>query len=166
MRGDGHAQRKHSLVALRNLAYDSEENQTAIARAGGIEHLLALAQGGTETEKKYAAATLSNLAMADDVEVAIVRAGGVKPLVALVRDGTDAQKEHGVVALMNLAFSDESKRAIVDAGGIPPLVTIANRRDLADTYMSKCAGGALRNLADSHDEMRIAIAAAGYVFGV
>ena len=49
--------------------------QVAIARAGGIEPLVALAWDGTALQKEHAAAALRNLACNTDNQVAITRLG-------------------------------------------------------------------------------------------
>ena len=49
--------------------------QVAIARAGGIEPLVALARDGTAEQKEYAAAALRNLAINADNKVAMTRLG-------------------------------------------------------------------------------------------
>ena len=49
--------------------------QVAIARAGGIEPLVALARDGTAVQKEKAAGALLNLASNNDNKVAMTRAG-------------------------------------------------------------------------------------------
>ena len=71
----------------------------AIAAAGGIEVLIALARHGTEAQKEEAAGALWNLSANDDNSVAIAAAGGVEVLVSLARDGNEAQKERAAGAL-------------------------------------------------------------------
>ena len=88
----------------------------AIARAGGIPPLVALARGGTEGQKEYAAGTLRCLAISADNQVAIARAGGIAPLVALARGGTDGQKLQAAAALWNLSYNDTNLAAMKDLG--------------------------------------------------
>ena len=88
----------------------------AIAQAGGIAPLVALARDGTDGQKQWAAAALWNLAVNDDNQVAIARAGGIAPLVALARGGTNAQKEQAAAALRNLSFNKTNLAAMKDLG--------------------------------------------------
>ena len=58
--------------ALRNLAVNADNN-VAIASAGGIAPLVALARDGTEAQKEEAAAALAVLAVNDANKAAIAR---------------------------------------------------------------------------------------------
>jgi len=58
----------------------NNDNSVAIAEAGGIAPLVALARGGTDGQKVHAAEALPVLAYNDDNK-AIARAGGTAPLV-------------------------------------------------------------------------------------
>ena len=94
-----------------------QQQGVAIAKAGGIAPLVALARGGTDGQKEVAAAALQVLAYGNDNNrVAIARAGGIAPLVALARGGTDGQKEQAAAALGNLASSKTVKAEIKKAG--------------------------------------------------
>ena len=73
-RGGTEKQKENAAAALWMLAIN-DDNQVAIARAGGIEPLVALARGGTEKQKEHAADALWMLALNDDNQVAIARAG-------------------------------------------------------------------------------------------
>jgi len=54
---------------------ENADNQVAIAKAGGIAPLVALARDGTDGQKKYAAAALRKLAHNAVSKVAIAKAG-------------------------------------------------------------------------------------------
>ena len=73
--GGTEAQKEEAAVALAKIALNNADNKVAIARAGGIEPLVALARGGTEKQKEHAADALWMLALNDDNQVAIARAG-------------------------------------------------------------------------------------------
>ena len=93
-----------SASALWNLACGNNENKTAIATAGGIEPLVALAREGMPEQKAKAAGALRNIVLGNvDHRAAIVAAGGIEPLVALAREGTPEQKESAADALWALA---------------------------------------------------------------
>ena len=66
---------------LCSLARNCDNNKVAIAKAGGIAPLVALARGGTDGQKENAAGALANLAFNDDNQMAIAKAGGIAPLV-------------------------------------------------------------------------------------
>ena len=104
---------------------DTSGDQVAIAEAGGIAPLVALAASGTEEQKEFAAWALGILAFFDTNHVAIAAAGGIAPLVALAASGTEKQKEYAARALARLASNATNKVAIAAAGGIAPLVALA-----------------------------------------
>ena len=66
-------QKVEAAAALRNLARNAD-NQVAIAKAGGIAPLVALARDGTEKQNEQATMSLWNLAVNDDNQVAIAKA--------------------------------------------------------------------------------------------
>ena len=65
----------HAHLAPQAHARTHMTPQVAIARAGGIEPLVALARDGTAVQKEHAAGALLNLACNDDNQVAIMRLG-------------------------------------------------------------------------------------------
>ena len=107
---------EHAVGALANLAANNPGNKVAIASAGGIEPLVALALDGTDSQKQNAAGGLANLAGDPGNQVAIATAGGIKALVALARGGTAVQKQYAAVALKMLASNKANTVAIHDAG--------------------------------------------------
>ena len=153
--------REQAAGALWNLA-TNEENQVAIAAAGGIAPLVTLVKKGTPGAKpgarEIAAGALWNLSGNDENDAAIVAAGGIAPLVKLVKMGTPGAREQAAGALGNLAYNPENQVAIVAAGGIAPLVKLVNT---GTPGARKNAAGALRNLAYNNEENAVAIAAAG-----
>ena len=83
------AAKGQAALALRDLAANNAANKVAIAEAGGIAPLVALARDGTEAQKEEAAAALAVLAVNDANKAAIAREGGIAPLragVAVARD--------------------------------------------------------------------------------
>ena len=100
------------VQAARKLAIlaRDDDDQVAIAEAGGIAPLAALARG-TDEQETFAAAALAHLALSADNQVAITQAGGVTPLVALLlvalaRDGADEQKTRAAGALASLSYDN------------------------------------------------------------
>ena len=63
----------------------NDDNEVAIAKAGGIEVLVQLARNGSDEAKEKAAEALENLAENADNQVAIAKAkaSGTEPLVQL-----------------------------------------------------------------------------------
>jgi hypothetical protein len=93
-------QKQDAAHALGDLAGEGNKSRTAIAQAGGIAPLVALARDGNDKQKEYAAHALKTLAMhSADNKAAIREAGGIAPLVALARDGNNKQKENAADAL-------------------------------------------------------------------
>ena len=138
-----------AAAALGTLAVDNHDNAVAIAAAGAIEPLVALARGGTDGQKEEAAAALATLAVDKDNAVAIATAGAIEPLVALARSGTDGQKEEAAAALAIIAAKNAGNAvAIATAGAIEPLVALA--RGGTDGQKEEAAA-ALRTLAVNVD---------------
>ena len=65
-------QKEKAAGALQNLAVNAD-NKVAIAKAGGISPLVALAYDGTDVQKEKAAAALQNLAVNADNKAAIAK---------------------------------------------------------------------------------------------
>ena len=70
--------KEEAAGALCSLARDNPDNRVAIARAGGIAPLVALARDGTDGQKEQAAGALRNLASSKTVKAAIKKAGWKK----------------------------------------------------------------------------------------
>lgn len=146
-----------AAASLSNLACDAELRHE-IARAGGIESLVALLRDGTPVQQACASLALQMLAFHDsENKQRIADAGGIDPLVALVRDGTDA-----AAALGNLAVNHANRVAIAAAGGIERLTALLQH---GSTRARTDAAAALNNLA-LDDANRTAIAEAGAIEGL
>jgi len=89
--------------ALRDLAYNNDNNKISIAEAGTIPPLVALLQNGTGDAKKYDVRALRALAYNNDKnQVSIAKAGAIPPLVALLENGTG---ENAAATLRVLSYS-------------------------------------------------------------
>lgn len=138
--------------SLSNLACDDAFRRD-IARAGGIEPLVALVKDGAFEQQQMAIVALKMLSFRDHANKVLIRiAGGIAPLVDLVQDYTFA-----AATLSNLAVDAENRVAIAQAGGIEKL--IAQVRNGHGAWRADAAA-ALNNLA-LDDTNRSAIAAAG-----
>ena len=135
----------------------TEDNQTAIARAGGIAPLVTLLTSHSDSTAQYAAAALCSLAR-DHTEnqVALAKAGAIAPLVELLGSDSADTQEHAVGALLYLASQDAASRNAV----VQRLVAVLDLRNAAAQMKS---AEALAVLAARSDENRKAITAANAV---
>jgi vacuolar protein 8 len=153
--------RSGSAYAAGALA-DMRENElrVAIARAGGIEPLVALLTAKDPAAGAEAARALRSLAINAENKVSIAQAGAIVALVTLVKSGTDDQKEQAAGALRNLAVKNaDNQEKIAQAGAIAPLVTLV---ESGTDGQKENVAGALRNLA-FNDKNKDLIAQAGAI---
>ena len=144
--------------ALANLACKNDDNQVAIAAAGGIAPLVEVVRSGCARAKNLAALALGNLAFKNvDNKVAIAAAGGIAPLIQVVRSSSAGAKASAANALQNLAWeSDDNKVAIAAAGAVAPLVALMRSGDKGAHH----AKVALNNLASGNANNQVLIAEA------
>ncbi|KAK6142979.1 hypothetical protein DH2020_023327 [Rehmannia glutinosa] len=107
---------------LLNLCFD-DRNQEAIAAAGGVEALVALAHSCSNASRdlqESAAAALWGLAASEanryELSIAIVREGGVAPLIELARSDAKEVHETAAGALWCLALYPGNALRIVEEG--------------------------------------------------
>ena len=109
--------------ALWNLAVNVE-NREEIARAGGIQPLVAVLRSGTDVAQEKAAAALKNLATSNaNNQMEIGAQGGVVRLLEVCRNGSEKAQEKAAGALCNLAVHEGNRSKII-ATGIPDLVAL------------------------------------------
>ena len=102
------------------LAFMNADNRAAIAAAGAIEPLVALARDGSEGAKDWAAGALGMLAANNaDNEAKIVAAGAIEPLMAVARGGSEEGKAMAAGALEMLAAKKDEKEAMGRLGYMP-----------------------------------------------
>ena len=102
---------ENATRALWHLAASGEENQTAIAQAGGIVPLVVLLESGTEATKQYAAAAAESLADGSaDNQLALARARAIPPLVELLGSDRPETQQHAVGALLHLASEEKEEK--------------------------------------------------------
>ncbi|CAK9149399.1 unnamed protein product [Ilex paraguariensis] len=114
--------------ALWNLSFD-DRNREAIAAAGGVEALVALAHSCSNASpglQERAAGALWGLSVSEANSIAIGREGGVAPLIALARSEAEDVHETAAGALWNLAFNPGNALRIVEEGGVPALVHLCS----------------------------------------
>jgi len=132
----------------------TEDNQSAIAKAGGITPVVALLTSESSVTQQYAAAGLQSLAR-DHTEnqIALAKAGAIAPLVDILGSDSAATQEHAVGALLSLASHDiDSRNAVVRR-----LIAVL---DLRNALSQMNAAEALAVLAARSDDNRKAITAA------
>ncbi|KAK6121612.1 hypothetical protein DH2020_044639 [Rehmannia glutinosa] len=117
---------------LLNLCFD-DRNQEAIAAAGGVEALVALAHSCSNASRdlqESAAAALWGLAASEanryELSIAIVREGGVAPLIELARSDAKEVHETAAGALWCLALYPGNALRIVEEGGVFALVHLCS----------------------------------------
>jgi hypothetical protein len=120
--------RQEAAGALWNLSFD-DRNREAIAAAGGVEALVALAQGcssGSQGLQERAAGALWGLSVSEANSIAIGREGGVAPLITLAHSDYEDVHETAVGALWNLAFNPGNALRMMDEQGVPALVHLCS----------------------------------------
>lgn len=116
----------------------NDNNQVAIASAGGIPLLLSLLRDGNDEQKAIAAGVVWDIAENDDNKVAIVAAGAIPLLIDLAESGNDVQKDRALGALCELSKNDDNQIAIASCGAIPLMMTLL-RKGEEDSHKDKAA---------------------------
>lgn len=119
--------KEQAACALSKLAVHHDDARAEIARAGGVEPLIALLDGteagGSDASQQHAAAALAELAHIAGVKDAIGRAGGIAPLVSLLWSNPDAppsavvSKRHAAAALARLSTESGSEEQLKSGKG-------------------------------------------------
>ncbi|KAL0347891.1 UNVERIFIED_CONTAM: protein ARABIDILLO 1 [Sesamum calycinum] len=120
--------KQEAACALWNLSFD-DRNREAIAAAGGVEALVALAHSCSNAShglQERAAGALWGLSVSEANSIAIGREGGVAPLITLAQSDAEDVHETAAGALWNLAFNPGNALRIVDEGGVPALVHLCS----------------------------------------
>jgi len=114
--------------ALSSLAFDCEENQEHIIKAGGIDALITLAKEGTSRDEVEAFRALSLVWGQDPtgkIKEKVVAAGAEKVFLEMVRSACDESKTFAAGLLARLAHEDSGiKASVATSGGIRALVEL------------------------------------------
>ena len=150
---------KEMASALWSMADNSPDNQAAIAKAGGIQPLIAMLDGHTEGQRD-AAGALWALASSDDNRNLIGTNGGIAPLVGLLKTGSTGAQETAAGALHALAENPDNRVSIAEGhsafgGGIPLLVSLF---DAGSEEACEQAAGALTTLVVQNVPNQVATA--------
>ena len=149
------------LAALVPLCEDEPTNQIAVARGGGIQHLIAwLDNPAEEVQAEAARAMLAVSSNNTTTQTLIAELGGIPPLVMLIKKGTLAAQEYSACALWHLASLAANRKLIKRNGAIPSVVALLpSEGKLAPQVASML----LMRLAEGSTRAAVAIADAGGV---
>lgn len=104
----------------------------------------------------FAARTISEIAINEDIRQAIQRAGSIPHLVRLLGSGSEAATEASASALEQLAISYKVRRSIDAHGAVPALVEILKADDVPDFVKDKVLA-ALDRLSQTGEEVKAMI---------
>jgi hypothetical protein len=154
---------EQGCLLLVDLASISDENRTAIARAGGIVAVLAwmVAHRSIAGVQQEGCAALANLALNVENKTAIAMAGGIETVVLAMgaHRSIAGMQEQGCLVLEVLGRNKENTPLIASAGGIEAVVAgMITHPSIPGVQQEGCA--ALANLA-RNEENRTAMAMSG-----
>ena len=151
------------LSAVSSLCDNEPTNQVALAKAGGVQHLITwLGNNDREVQIQAARALLAVSCNNATTQSLVGKLGGVSPLIALLTKGLLEAQEHACCCMWHLASPGEAGEAnrqlIYEEKGIPPLVSLL----LSDSELA-CELGAMTliRLAESSSRCAVAIAKGG-----
>lgn len=149
------------LSALASLCDNEPTNQVAIAKTGGVQHLIVwLSNSSQEVQVQAARAMLAVSSNNSTTQSLVGKAGGIPPLVTLIKHGILEAQENAACALWHLATLKDNRALIKDAGAIPPLVALL----LADGKLApQVSAMLLVRLAEGSTRAAVAIAEANGV---
>lgn len=111
------------LSALASLCDNEPTNQVAIAKSGGVQHLIGwLGNTVEEVQVQAARAMLSVCSNNSTTQSLVGKLGGIPPLVELIKRSNLEAQENAACALWHLATLKENRTLIKEANGIPPVV--------------------------------------------
>lgn len=111
------------LSALASLCDNEPTNQVAIAKSGGVQHLITWLGNTSEDVQVQAARAMLAVSSNNSTTQSLVgKLGGIPPLVMLIQRGTLEAQENAACALWHLATLKENRALIKDANGITPVV--------------------------------------------
>ena len=140
---DDHAAALAACQAMACLtAGEQAEKAAAIARAGGIETVLAAGakHAGSAQVAEQVCRVLRGLAYyTDDNKAAIAAAGGIEAVVRVMGEhqANAAVMEQACLALRNLAGLDANKARIAEAGGIEAVVRVLGEHQANAAVMER-----------------------------
>lgn len=127
-------ERDKAIIALTNIARNSQKNKALIVASGGIEPLVLVARSGLESTRGMALFTLILVSInSNDHKQKIAAAGIVPDLVGILKHGIDdfmypyfgwLLKSRALTLLKSLAVDDNIEKIIVAAGAIEPVAAL------------------------------------------
>ena len=137
------------------IADSNNDNQLAVAKAGGIPRLIGLLKQCLPSLDRDVAGALWSLAADSTNQVAIANDGGIPPLVTLLKHGKREAQETAAGAVHALAKTPANRDQIANEDAIPLLVQLFDGG--TETTIVE-AGGALQQLAIGNYEHQMTIA--------
>ena len=149
------------LSALASLCDNEPTNQIAIAKSGGVQHLIGwLSTPSEEVQVQAARAMFAVSSNNSQTQSLVGKLGGITQLVELCKKGVLEAQQHAASALWHLASLSENRALIKEANGIPPLVGLL----VAEGWIApQIASMVLVRLAEGSTRAAVAIAEAGGV---
>ena len=147
------------LSAIASLCENEPTNQIAIAKSGGIQHLITwLVNSSEEVQTQAAKAMLSIAGNNVTTQASIGKLGGIPPLVTLIVKGVIEAQQHSACAVWHLASLSENRVLLESAGAIEALVRLlVAESDVAQ----QLAVMALLRMAEGSSRVALKIAQAG-----
>ena len=147
------------LSAIASLCENEPTNQIAIAKSGGIQHLITwLVNSSEEVQTQAAKAMLSVAGNNVTTQASIGKLGGIPPLVTLLVKGVIEAQQHSACAVWHLASLSENRVLLESAGAIEALVRLlVAESDVAQ----QLAVMTLLRLAEGSSRVALKIAQAG-----
>ena len=144
------------------LASKDTECAVAIAKGGGLVHLIEVVRVGTDGGQIHAASTIATIAATNaDLLHQTVESGAVAPLVKLLSGGSQKAQVYAAAAVASISTETDQKKEMLKAGVVPSLVRLVKADVAADAQVY--ASDAISNLSSSYLEAQNALHAAGAV---
>ena len=131
------------LSALATLCDNEPTNQVAIAKTGGVQHLIVwLSNPSEDVQVQAARAMLAVSSNNSTTQSLIGKLQGIPPLVTLTNKGNLEAQENAGCALWHLCTLKDNRGLVKDSNGIPPLIELladrATDHDAQRDVMTSC----------------------------
>lgn len=109
--------------AVKNIAWESQENALIVASAGGVDPLLELMRTGNGKQKPNAAMAIANLARSEICRTMIIQKGGIELAVTLLQ-GDEEEKMNATIALCNMSVETKREELEVIVESVELIITM------------------------------------------
>ncbi|KAJ1990516.1 Vacuolar protein 8 [Dimargaris cristalligena] len=152
----------YCTTALSNIAVDANSRKRlSSSEPKLVNSLIHLMDTASPKVQCQAALALRNLASDQYYQEAIVRSNGLPSLLRLLQSAIVALIVSAVACIRNISIHPDNEAPIIEAGFLPPLIQLLAFRDNQEIQCH--AISALRNLAASSDDNKMAIVDAGAI---